>query len=490
MVMIPHSRARILSPFFTLMKKDNLMVDANNSSDRKASVLIIDDEDNMRHMLSKMLAMENYHVETAADGQQGLIKLGQSDFDFILCDIQMPKMDGMEFLTASKDDLQHATIIMMSAYGTIDLAVKAMQLGAYDFISKPFKSDEVRLAIQKAQERDKLKRENIRLKARLQNFEERQRFGKLVAKSAAMKSVFAMASKAAQYSTTVLITGESGTGKELISRAIHYEGKRCDHSMVPVNCGSIPENLLESELFGYVKGAFTGADGTKKGLFEEAHKGTIFLDEIGELSLPLQVKLLRVLQENEIRPLGTSHTQKIDVRVIAATSRNLEEMVAEKTFREDLYYRLNVFPVEMPPLRDRSEDIPLLCNHFIKKFNKSLGSNVKTIAPEAMAHLLQHHWPGNVRELENAIERAMVLSGGNTLKKESIFFTSSRKSIPVPLYQVFEGYSIKNAQKILEEDMITRALRKTKGNRTQAAKLLEISHPSLLSKMKMYKIDL
>ncbi|MGD9224518.1 MAG: sigma-54 dependent transcriptional regulator, partial [Desulfobacteraceae bacterium] len=341
------------------------MVDANNSSDRKASVLIIDDEDNMRHMLSKMLAMENYHVETAADGQQGLIKLGQSDFDFILCDIQMPKMDGMEFLTASKDDLQHATIIMMSAYGTIDLAVKAMQLGAYDFISKPFKSDEVRLAIQKAQERDKLKRENIRLKARLQNFEERQRFGKLVAKSAAMKSVFAMASKAAQYSTTVLITGESGTGKELIARAIHYEGKRCDHSMVPVNCGSIPENLLESELFGYVKGAFTGADGTKKGLFEEAHKGTIFLDEIGELSLPLQVKLLRVLQENEIRPLGTSHTQKIDVRVIAATSRNLEEMVAEKTFREDLYYRLNVFPVEMPPLRDRSEDIPLLCNHFI-----------------------------------------------------------------------------------------------------------------------------
>jgi two-component system response regulator AtoC len=466
------------------------MVDANNSSDRKASVLIIDDEDNMRHMLSKMLAMENYHVETAADGQQGLIKLGQSDFDFILCDIQMPKMDGMEFLTASKDDLQHATIIMMSAYGTIDLAVKAMQLGAYDFISKPFKSDEVRLAIQKAQERDKLKRENIRLKARLQNFEERQRFGKLVAKSAAMKSVFAMASKAAQYSTTVLITGESGTGKELIARAIHYEGKRCDHSMVPVNCGSIPENLLESELFGYVKGAFTGADGTKKGLFEEAHKGTIFLDEIGELSLPLQVKLLRVLQENEIRPLGTSHTQKIDVRVIAATSRNLEEMVAEKTFREDLYYRLNVFPVEMPPLRDRSEDIPLLCNHFIKKFNKSLGSNVKTIAPEAMAHLLQHHWPGNVRELENAIERAMVLSGGNTLKKESIFFTSSRKSIPVPLDQVFEGYSIKNAQKILEEDMITRALRKTKGNRTQAAKLLEISHPSLLSKMKMYKIDL
>ena len=466
------------------------MTDANNSSDRKTSVLIIDDEDNMRHMLSKMLTMDGYHVETAADGQQGLVKLDQSVFDFILCDIQMPKMGGMEFLTASKDDQHHATIIMMSAYGTIDLAVKAMQLGAYDFISKPFKSDEVRLAIKKAQERDHLKRENIRLKAQLQSFEERQRFGKLVAKSPAMQSVFAMASKASQYSTTVLITGESGTGKELIARAIHYEGKRCNHSMVPVNCGSIPENLLESELFGYVKGAFTGADATKKGLFEEAHNGTIFLDEIGELSLTLQVKLLRVLQENEIRPVGAPHTQKIDVRVIAATSRNLEEMVADNTFREDLYYRLNVLPVEMPPLRDRSEDIPLLCHHFINKLNKALDSSVKNIAPEAMAHLLQHHWPGNVRELENAIERAMVLSDSETLKAESFSFTSSRKTTSIPLDQIFEGYSIKNAQKILEEDMITRALTATKGNRTQAAKLLEISHPSLLTKMKMYKIDL
>jgi two-component system response regulator AtoC len=466
------------------------MTDGPQEPDRHTSVLIIDDEENMRHMLSKMLSMDGYHVETATDGLQGLNKLEQSDFDFILCDIKMPKMDGMAFLSAFGQAGHHATIIMMSAYGTIDLAVKAMQLGAYDFISKPFKSDEVRLAIKKAAERDHLKRENVRLKAQLQSFEDRQRFGKLVAKSRAMKSVFTMASKAAQYSTTVLITGESGTGKELIARAIHYEGARRHHPLVPVNCGSIPENLLESELFGHVKGAFTGADATKKGLFEEAHKGTIFLDEIGELSMQLQVKLLRVLQENEIRPVGAAHTQVIDVRVIAATSRNLEQMVADNTFRQDLFYRLNVLPVEMPPLRDRREDIPLLCQHFIHKLNTSLASEVKGIAPEAMSQLLSYHWPGNVRELANALERAMVLSDSQTLKEESFSLNSTRKTTAVPLDQIFESYSLKKAQKQLEEEMITRALRSTSGNRTQAAKLLEISHPSLLSKMKTYQIDL
>jgi two-component system response regulator AtoC len=379
---------------------------------------------------------------------------------------------------------------MMSAYGTIDLAVEAMQLGAYDFISKPFKSDEVRLAIKKAQERDNLKRENIRLKTQLQRIGDQQRFGNLVAKSRSMQSVFAMASKASQYGTTVLITGESGTGKELVARGIHYEGPRCGRSMVPVNCGSIPENLLESELVGSVKGAFTGADATKKGLFEEAHGGTLFLDEIGELPLLLQVKLLRVLQENEIRPVGAPNTRKIDVRVIAATSRNLEEMVGENSFREDLYYRLNVLPIEMPPLRERSEDIPLLCQHFIAKLNESLDRNVKSIAPEAMAELLRYHWPGNVRELENAIERAMVLSDDDTLQNNSFSLSGVRKVQTTPMEQIFEGYSLKHAQKVLEKEMITRALTTTKGNRTQAAKLLQISHPSLLSKIKAYQIEL
>jgi two-component system response regulator AtoC len=465
------------------------MTAANQDSYGKTSVLIIDDEENMRHMLSKMLIMDGYDVDTAGDGRDGMAKLAGNDFDFVLCDIKMPNMDGIEFLKACGREKHKATIIMMSAYGTIDLAVQAMQLGAYDFISKPFKSDEVRLAIKKAQERDHLKQENVRLRKQLQRIEKQHRFGNSVAKSKAMQSVFAMASKAAQYTTTVLITGESGTGKELIARAIHYDGPRSVQSMVPVNCGSIPENLLESELFGYVKGAFTGADSTKKGLFEEAHKGTIFLDEIGELPLTLQVKLLRVLQESEIRPVGSARSRKVDVRVIAATSRDLGRMVSENEFREDLYYRLNVLPIEMPPLRDRSEDIPLLCQHFITKLNSSLNSAVKGIAPDAMAVLLKHQWPGNVRELENAIERAMVLSDRDTLCADSFTFNRARKGGQAALDQIFEGFSLKSAQKILEKDLITRALKATEGNRTQAAKLLEISHPSLLSKMKAYQID-
>ena len=355
------------------------------------AILIIDDEENMRHMLSKMLQRAGYQVRTAADGREGLARLASETFDFILCDIKMPNMDGMEFLTQFSQRKIISTVIMMSAYGTIDLAVQAMQLGAYDFISKPFKSDEVLLAVRKAEERDQLKRENRVLKEQLRRIEGQNHFGHLVAKSNIMQSVFALANKAAQYNTTVLITGESGTGKELVARAIHQGGPRRQYPLIAVNCGSIPESLLESELFGYVKGAFTGADSPKKGLFEEAHKGTIFLDEIGELPLALQVKLLRVLQESEIRPVGSAQSRKIDARVITATSRNLKQMVDEGIFREDLFYRLNVLPVEIPPLRDRSEDIPLLCQHFINQLNKTMGRRVKGIVPSAMAALLQHH---------------------------------------------------------------------------------------------------
>ncbi len=455
-----------------------------------ATILIIDDEENMRHMLSKMLQRAGYKVQTAADGRQGLAILESDAFDFILCDIKMPNMDGMEFLNKFDQKKSISTVIMMSAYGTIDLAVQAMQLGAYDFISKPFKSDEVLLAVRKAEERDQLKRENRVLKEQLRRIEEQNYFGHMVAKSNVMKSLFVLAEKAAQYNTTVLITGESGTGKELVARAIHKAGPRRQHPLVAVNCGSIPENLLESELFGHMKGAFTGADSTKKGLFEEAHKGTIFLDEIGELPLALQVKLLRVLQENEIRPVGSGQCLKIDARVIAATSRNLEKMVAEGIFREDLYYRLNVLPVEIPPLRERSEDIPLLCQHFIKQLNETLGRGVKGIAPSAMAALLQHPWPGNVRELENAIERAIVLAEKDVLDESSFSYSSLGVKTSSPLAQACEGYSLKNAQKVLEKEMIIKALKATNSNRTQAAKLLEISHPSLLSKIKTYQIDL
>ena len=463
-----------------------------NRQDQESAVkiLVIDDEANMRHMLSKMLQRAGYHAETAVDGREGLARLERQNYDFVLCDIKMPNMDGMEFLKQCRHSKLGLTIIMMSAYGTIDLAVQAMQLGAYDFITKPFKSDEVLLAIRKAEERDQLKRENRVLREQLRRIEERHQFGRLVAKSAAMQAVFALATKASQYNTTVLITGESGTGKELVAHAIHQAGPRKQYPLVAVNCGSIPENLLESELFGHVKGAFTGADGFKKGLFEEAHRGTIFLDEIGELPINLQVKLLRVLQENEVRPVGSVQSRIIDARVIAATSRNLQLMVSQGDFREDLFYRLNVLPVEVPPLRDRSEDIPLLCQYFIQQLNETLHRRVKGIAPAAMVSLLQHSWPGNVRELENAIERAMVLTEGDILDEDSFSYSSLGTPHPSHLPHGFEGHSLKVAQRILEKEMIIKALKATDGNRTHAAKLLEISHPSLLSKIKAYQIDL
>lgn len=452
-------------------------------------VLVVDDEENMRHMLANILTREGYAVRSAADGEQGLAMLTSEGADFVLCDIRMPNMDGLSFLKESRTRAPGVTVVMMSAYGTIDMAVEAMKLGAYDFISKPFKSDEILLTIKKVEERDFLTRENQKLKERIKHIEKRYRFGNLVAKSDAMQAVFGLAEKVAQYDTTVLILGESGTGKELVARAVHYEGARSAASLVPVNCGSIPENLLESELFGHVKGAFTGANQAKSGLFEQAHLGTIFLDEIGELPLALQVKLLRVLQENEIRPVGASRTKTVDVRVIAATSRDLAQMVADGAFREDLYYRLNVLNINMPPLRDRTEDIPLLCRHFISQFNTSLGRNVRGISPEAMSDLLHYAWPGNVRELENAIERAMVLSDKDALFPEH--FTLGSSSLQKkPRDRAFEGYSIKDAQKILEKELIVKALKATNGNRTQASKLLQISHPSLLSKMKAYEIDL
>ena len=453
-------------------------------------LLIIDDEANMRHMLSTVLKKAGYQVETAADGAKGLEMIQQSSYDFILCDIKMPIMDGMEFLKMSRDRLGAATVIMMSAYGSIDTAIDAMKSGAYDYISKPFKTDEVYLTLKKAEERERLKAENRLLKARIQKIEGDYNFGKMVAKSKAMQSVFQLANKAAQYKTTVLILGDSGTGKELIARGIHYGGERAAGPLVPVNCGGIPESLLESELFGYKKGAFTGADRNKKGLFQEAEGGTIFLDEIGELPLSLQVKLLRVLQENEIRRVGDSKSLQIDARVIAATSKKLEEEVEKGSFREDLYYRLNVMKVEIPPLRERTEDIPLLCKHFIGRFNEILDKEISGLVPDAMARLLEFQWPGNVRQLENAIERAMVITDEPLLMPEHFAADLINNDLRSREDTVFEGLSLKDAQKVVEKNLITRALNETEGNRTRAARLLEISHPSLLTKIKAYGIDL
>ncbi len=449
-------------------------------------ILIVDDEESMRHMLSIMLKKEGYEVEAAANGRLALEALAKGGFDAVLCDIRMPEMDGVGFLKALDHRAQELTVIMMSAFGTIDTAIEAMKLGAYDYISKPFKSDEILLTLRKGEERERLRRDNARLLSEVQQV---YSYDSIIGKSAPMQEVFKTLQKVSGYKSTVLLMGESGTGKELLARAVHYNSPRRDRPFVAVNCGAIPENLLESELFGHLKGAFTDASRNKKGLFEEAHEGTLFLDEIGELPFALQVKLLRVLQEEEIRRVGDVKAIKIDVRVIAATVKDLEKEVKAGRFREDLYYRLNVLPLHVPPLRARKDDIPVLVDHFIKKYNARLEMKVSGVTPEAMAFLMEYDWPGNVRELENAIERAIVLTDATHIQVANLppavrdFQSKSRLEL------LKDEYSIKKTSRILEEELIRKALAKTHGNRTHAAKLLEISHRALLYKIAEYGIE-
>ena len=449
-------------------------------------VLVVDDEENLRHMLSLILKREGYDVETASNGEEGLQRISLSSFDQILCDIRMPNMDGLDFLREVQKAGTDATIIMMSAYGTVDSAIEAMKLGAYDYISKPFKPDEVILTLKKAEERERLRRENEILRKEVKK---EYSFQNIISKNEKMQKIFDVIKKVAHYKSTILIMGESGTGKELIARALHYNSNRSQDPFVPINCGAIPENLLETELFGHIKGAFTDAIRTKKGLFEEAHGGTLFLDEIGELPLQLQVKLLRVLQDGEIRRVGESKSIQIDVRIVAATVKDLAKEASEGRFREDLFYRLNVFPVHVPPLRERKEDIPLLVSHFIKKYSQSLHKEVAGIDPGGLQALLNFPWYGNVRELENAIERAVVLTDGKQIELESLSAEirdfrerSQARSL------IEEEYSIKKSSKILETNLIKKALKQTRGNHTHAARLLEISHRALLYKIKDYGI--
>ena len=449
-------------------------------------ILIIEDEANMCHMLEVLLRRSGYEVKTAADGQEGLEAIERQRFDFILCDIKMPGMDGMTFLRSATDRLNDTPVIMMSAYGTMDTAIEAMKSGAYDYISKPFKTDEVLLTLKKAEERERLKSENLRLKDQIQKIEKSCNFCNIVAKSKAMQSVFDLVKKVADYKTTVLITGESGTGKELIARAIHFNGSRHNRPLVSINCGGIPETLLESELFGYKKGAFTDARQDKPGRFDEANDGTIFLDEIGELPLSLQVKLLRVLQEEEITPLGSTGIKKVDVRVIAATARDLRKEIKKGLFREDLYYRINVVNIYLPPLRERSGDIPLLTEHFVNLFNNKLKKNIAGVSPEVMEQFMTYPWPGNVRELENAIERAVLLATGNILEMPDLPPTQKVDRHPASGLELEGISSIKVASRIVEKELIEHALSKTGGNRTRAAKMLEISHRALLYKIKEY----
>jgi two-component system response regulator AtoC len=449
-------------------------------------ILIIDDEESMRHMLTLILKREGYTVMATDRGSEALRLLENDHFDFILSDVIMPEMDGIQLLRAIKEKRLESTVIMMSAYGTIDSAVEAMKLGAYDYVNKPFKPDEILLTLRKAEERENLRQENLRLR---QAIRRDYAFGNIVGKSPKMMEVFETVKKVADYKVSVLISGESGTGKEMIARSIHFNSPRSHQPLVTVNCGAIPETLLESELFGYEKGAFTDAKKEKRGSFEMAHQGTIFLDEVGEMSLAAQVKFLRVLQEGEMKRLGSELPIKVDVRVIAATIKDLAKAVTEGKFREDLFYRLNVMPIHLPPLRERKEDIPLLVDHFIAKYNDQHHLATEGISEEALARLLEYSWPGNVRELENAIERAMILSQGKRIEAECLPSEVLGKRTPWKKEIWPEEYSIKKASRAMEEELIRKALEKTKGNRPQAARLLEISHPSLLSKIKEYNIQ-
>jgi len=449
-------------------------------------VLIIDDELNMRHMLQVMLNKEGYLAEAVADGIQGLSRMDEKDFNFILCDLRMPRMDGMDFLTKARAKYPEKTFIMMSAYGTLDIALESMRIGAYDYISKPFKADEVLFTLKKAEERERLKQENLRLQDRIRRIEQKYSFGNIVARSEIMASVFDLVKRVADHKTTVLITGESGTGKELIAKAVHSGGARAGYPMVSINCGGIPETLLESELFGYKKGAFTDAFRDKPGLFENADKGTVFLDEIGELPLLFQVKLLRVLQEEEITPLGAKASRKIDVRIIAATSKDLKKEVEEGRFREDLFYRINIMTIHLPPLRERRGDIPLLVGHFIDLFNKKLNKDIEGLSSEAMSALMGHRWSGNIRELENVIERAILLAKDRLITPSELPSSITSGKDMSDSDEPEQTLSIKKATRDLEKKLIRKVLQLTEGNRSKASGILEISRPILIAKIKEY----
>jgi len=451
------------------------------------TILVIDDEANMRHMLSALLTKQGYRVDVAANGAEGLDWISRSAYDFVLCDLRMPVMDGMTFLERVQNKGCAATVIMMSAYGTIDQAIETVKQGAYDYISKPFKLEEILLVLRKAEERERLRRENRELKAHIDAIDGQRAFGGMVGKSKAMQEIFQLADKVARYSTTVLITGESGTGKELVARGIHAAGKGGEAPFVAVNCGSIPEQLLESEFFGYVKGAFTGADRDKKGLFEEADQGTLLLDEIGELPLDLQVKLLRVLHEGEVRRVGAVKSRKVEVRVLAATNKDLPDLIARGLFREDLFYRLNVLNIHIPPLRQHKEDIPLLCRFVLHKCAARLEVGIQDIAPAAMELLMRYDWPGNVRELENVLERALILADKNIVLPEHLPEQLGVKGERRRIDDLLGTYSLKEAKVIMEKRLIGRAMEATGGNKSKAAQLLELSYPALLAKLKEYE---
>jgi two-component system response regulator AtoC len=454
-------------------------------------VLIIDDEKPFAQMLGTMLANADYEVTTRHDAEEGLTLIADCAPDIVLCDIKMPRMNGLEFLDALGERGLSTTVITMSAFGTIDLAVEALRRGAYDYTSKPFKRDEVLLTLRKAEERQQLRSRVAELEdrvARLDALDSGER--PMIGESEAIQNLKKLLVKVAAYNTTVLITGESGTGKELVAQAIHRASPRAKENIVTINCGAIPESLLESELFGHVRGAFTDAHTDKAGLFVEADGGTIFLDEVGELPPQVQVGLLRVLQEGEVRPVGATKSRLVDVRVLAATHRDLATMVEEQTFREDLLYRLNVLPIHVPALRDRPGDIALLAEFILQRVAERMSRPVMKLSSAARGLLGGYNWPGNVRELENVLERAVILSDGDKIEPHDLPPHMQTADAPAKTVLAGDDLSIKRATSYIERELIIRALEQTRGNRTRAAKLLEISPRALLYKIKDYEISL
>ncbi len=449
-------------------------------------ILIIDDDAGLRKSLTLILSDAGYDVVQAEDGEQGLATAQEQSPDIILCDVRMPKLTGIEFLEAYREGGGRALVLVMTAYGGLDLAMEAMKKGAYDYIPKPFGSDDVLLIVRKAEEREQLRQEVGRLRREVRAD---ARFGEIVVGSPAMRKAMEVAEKVAPYDSPVLVTGSSGTGKELVARMLHRESSRADMPFVPVNCGGVPEQLLESEFFGFVRGAFTGADRNKEGLFEVADGGTLFLDEVGELPGALQVKLLRALQEGEVRRIGATETTRVDVRVVSATNRDLEEAVEDGSFRKDLYYRLAVVPIHLPTLQARKEEIPQLAHHLLERHSARLGVTVEGIDPDAMEVLLSYPWPGNIRELENVLERALVLTEGDTVSLDDLPEAVRRPAPETPgLGLDTDDLSVKKHGARLEKHLIGLALDRTGGNKTQAADLLELSPRALRYKIQEYGI--
>ncbi len=452
-------------------------------------ILVVEDKESMARMLKETLEMEGYEVITARDGAEGIKMIKENKVDVVLTDLRLPKKDGLEVLKASKEKNPLAPVIVMTAYGSVETAVNAMKSGAYDFITKPLDTDYLQLLITRSLKNQRLLTENLLLKDTLSH-----RIGTpdIIGKSPAMIEVAGNIQKVAPTKSTVLLLGESGTGKELFARAIHDLSPRRDHPFVPINCAAIPRELLESELFGYEKGAFTGAGERKLGKLELADKGTIFLDEIGEMDTALQSKMLRTIQEGEIDRVGGTGSVKIDIRIIAASNRDLEAAVAANTFREDLYYRLSVFPVTIPPLRERRDDIPVLVEHFISKYAAEMNIPHKKVSPEAMDILKKYSWKGNVRELENVIERALILCEGDTITEKELRLISAASSEEEAAGDTTGGTLdevAKAALKAAESRRIREVLEETHGNKTRAAEILRVSYKTLLTKIKDYGIE-